>query len=107
VIAWSQNTPISKELIERLKDTQAVNLKQVIMDLKLSDKKKSHKGFFVPNPYYPSFRKKMEPRDNPINAKGIRDFKKSLKKVRFFHQKKVHEWAKWMSVEEREYCLCF
>jgi hypothetical protein len=49
----------------------------------------------------------MEPRDNPINAKGIRDFKKSLKKVRFFHQKKVHEWAKWMSVEEREYCLCF
>jgi hypothetical protein len=104
----AQKTPISKELIQRLHNTELLNNQEVLKNLNLPRKGlHSPKNFKLTNPYEPYASRRIASDDNLIEINGITNYKDKIgHKVKFYQQEVVHQWFNVQSVEERksEYC---
>jgi hypothetical protein len=108
VTAHAENVRISPELIQRLSETTLVNEASVIKALDLDRSRlNSPKSFKYPDPYNPPTKKELEATDDIISVNGITNFKDLPgKKVKFFHQPKVHEWTHVKDSESRQEEVC-
>ena len=106
--ALAQDVPITKNLIDRLNQTELINNDEVIANLKIPRRGiASPSKFIVSNPYEPALIKKLEESDHPVEINGIKNYKKMVSgKVKFFHQDVVHQWHNVQNPDIRKNEVC-
>jgi hypothetical protein len=102
---YAQNVPITSELIQRLKATEAVNMDQVIANLNLKGTKR--RGFTSLNPYRPYTRVSQSEIDLPGPINGQTGYWKHKDgTVTFPHQQVVYEWFNKLPKDVRDSEVC-
>jgi hypothetical protein len=106
---FAQDIQISTELINKLKETRAVNMKEVILDLNLLrlSKRRNPKRYKMANPFYPMTRVDADKVELPASINGqstYRDHKDGT--VSFYHQQSVFKWFNLMPIEKRKAEVC-
>jgi len=105
---FAQNIEITPELIQKMKNTNPVNMDEIVDHLDLKRwHKKNPKIYSIANPFYPMTRVNKDEVDlpDPINGqKAYVDHNDGT--VSFYHQRKVYEWFNLKPKDEREAEVC-
>jgi len=107
-ISYAQNIEVTPELIQKLKDTTAINMDEVVKDLNLKRwKRKNPSSYKLANPFYPMTRVDAREVELPASVNGQRAYRKYKDgSVAFYHQKSVFEWFNKLPVEVRKAQVC-